>query len=48
MKSFWAEESGGISEYTVLIVMALVIAVGAMAYLAPKIKNVFTSVGSKL
>lgn len=48
MKSFLAEESGGTSEYTALLVMALIIAVGSMVYLAPKIKGVFQAVGSKL
>lgn len=43
-----SDQKGGIAENTAIIVMILTVAVGAMVYIAPKIKGVFTAIGSKL
>lgn len=48
MYRFVYDQEGGIAENTAIIVLILTIAVGAMTYLAPKIKGVFTAIGSKL
>ena len=45
---FINEDRGGIGEYTAILVMILIIAVGSIALIGPKIKGVFEAIGSKL
>lgn len=48
VNSLICDERGGIAEYTAILVMVLIIAVGSIALLGPKIKGVFEAICSKL
>lgn len=49
LKSLFKNARGSVTpEMAAILAMVLTIAVGAMVYIAPKIRGVFESIGSKL
>ncbi|RYD07227.1 hypothetical protein N752_01175 [Desulforamulus aquiferis] len=46
--SFWSDCRGSGSEYSGIVVLGVIIAVGSLIYIAPKIMAVFEAIGKNI